>query len=224
MITPRKNQTDDLTGLFNRKAFLEEFDDVLARSRSSHAPFSLALLDIDHFMETNDRYGHVGGDEVLVQVAKIISESVSDGEVLAGRYGGDEFVLLFLGAGREQVFLALEGMRARLEKTPFTLSSGQEVPGVPICGGLASFPIDGRARSELLRKADQALYRAKVDGRNRIRLAYEEKMVPKTTHYTQTQLERLAKLATEQGAGEAEMLREALDDLLTRYGVNDIES
>jgi predicted signal transduction protein with EAL and GGDEF domain len=98
------------------------------------------------------------------------------------------------------------------------------VPGVPICGGLASFPIDGRARSELLRKADQALYRAKVDGRNRIRLAYEEKMVPKTTHYTQTQLERLAKLAGEQGAGEAEMLREALDDLLTRYGVNDIES
>ena len=66
---------------------------------------------------------------------------------------GVAFVLLYLGAGREQVFLSLEGMRARLEKTPFTLSSGQEVQGVPICGGLASFPIDGRARSELLRKA-----------------------------------------------------------------------
>jgi two-component system cell cycle response regulator len=77
MITPQKNQTDDLTGLFNRRAFLEEFDSVLTMARSTHEPFSLAMLDIDRFMETNDRYGHVGGDEVLQQVARIIGESVS---------------------------------------------------------------------------------------------------------------------------------------------------
>jgi hypothetical protein len=75
----------------------------------------------------------------------------------------------------------------------------------------------------LLRKADQALYRVKDTGRNKIRLAYEERMVPKTTHYTQTQLERLSKLASERGVGEADLLREALDNLLTKYGVNDIE-
>jgi hypothetical protein len=75
-----------------------------------------------------------------------------------------------------------------------------------------------------LRKADQALYRAKASGRNQIRLAYEERMVPKTTHYTQTQLERLSKLAQERGVNEADLLREAMDDFLTKYGVNDIET
>ena len=64
------------------------------------------------------------------------------------------------------------------------------IAGMSISGGVASFPVDGRSEVELLRKADQALYRAKVAGRGRIRLAYEERMVPKTTHYTQTQLER----------------------------------
>jgi predicted signal transduction protein with EAL and GGDEF domain len=92
-----------------------------------------------------------------------------------------------------------------------------------ITGGVASFPIDGRTRSELIRKADQALYRAKQNRRNTIRLAYEERMVAKTAHFTQTQLERLSKLAEERKAGEAKLLREALDDLLSKYGLTDIE-
>jgi predicted signal transduction protein with EAL and GGDEF domain len=82
--------------------------------------------------------------------------------------------------------------------------------------------MDGHLKSELLRKAAQALYRAKVTGRGKIRLAYDEKMVPKTSHYTQTQLERLTKLAGERQVGEAELLREALDDLLTKDGVDQI--
>ena len=95
---------------------------------------------------------------------------------------------------------------------------------ITISAGVAAFSVDGRSMSELLRKADQALYRAKVGGRNKARLAYEEKMVPKTSHFPQTQLERLTKLASEHGVGESELLREALDDLLVKYGVNDIES
>jgi hypothetical protein len=78
-------------------------------------------------------------------------------------------------------------------------------------------------KSELLRKADQALYRAKMAGGGKIRLASDEKMVPKTSHYTQTQLERLTKLAAERQVGEAELLREAMDDLLAKYGVTEIE-
>ncbi len=84
--------------------------------------------------------------------------------------------------------------------------------------------MDGRTENELFRKADHALYRAKANGRKQIRLAYEERMVPKTTHYTQTQLERLSKLAEERGVNEADLLREAMDDFLTKYGVNDIET
>ena len=84
--------------------------------------------------------------------------------------------------------------------------------------------MDGRTENELFRKADHALYRAKASGRKQIRLAYEERMVPKTTHYTQTQLERLSKLAEERGVNEADLLREAMDDFLTKYGVNDIET
>jgi len=88
---------------------------------------------------------------------------------------------------------------------------------------ISTYPIDSQTGPDLLRKADQALYRAKDTGRNKIRLAYEERMIPKTTHYTQTQLERLSKLAAERGINEAELLREAMDDLLTKYGVTDIE-
>jgi len=76
---------------------------------------------------------------------------------------------------------------------------------------------------ELIRKADQAFYRAKIFGRNTIRLAYEEKMVPKTSHFTLTQLERLSNLAKRQNRGDAELLREALDDLLIKYGFSDVE-
>ena len=86
-----------------------------------------------------------------------------------------------------------------------------------ISGGIAAFPIDAQDENELLRKADQALYKAKGSGRNKIVLAYEEKMSPKTSHYTLTQLERLSELAKEQGVGEAVLLREALDNLLIKY-------
>jgi len=76
---------------------------------------------------------------------------------------------------------------------------------------------DAQDENELLRKADQALYKAKATGRNKIVLSYEEKMSPKTSHYTLTQLERLSELAKEQGVGEAVLLREALDNLLIKY-------
>lgn len=101
---------------------------------------------------------------------------------------------------------------------------GEVLTQITITGGIAAYPIDGSTESEILRKADQALYRAKRTGRNSIRLAYEEKMAPKTSHFTLTQLERLSSLSKGEGVGEAVLLREALDDLLIKYGTNDIES
>ncbi len=115
-------------------------------------------------------------------------------------------------------------MRQELSHRSLVAADGRTLPSLFISAGIACFPMDGRTEHELLRKADQALYRAKAGGRKQVRLAYDEKMVPKTTHYTQTQLERLSRLAEERGVSEADLLREAMDDFLTKYGVNDIES
>jgi diguanylate cyclase (GGDEF)-like protein len=225
MIKAEIAQKDDLTGLYSRKEFLERFSGALTKAKANphEAPLSLALLDVDIFNQINEQYGHVTGDNLLVEVAETIQAHTSE-EVIAGRYGGDEFVIVFEGVEREQAFLRLEQIRQKLSQQELASTDGRSIPGIFISGGVASFPMDGRTEKELFRKADHALYRAKANGRKQIRLAYEERMVPKTTHYTQTQLERLSKLAEERGVNEADLLREAMDDFLTKYGVNDIET
>jgi diguanylate cyclase (GGDEF)-like protein len=225
MIKPHSSQIDELTGFFNRRAFMEEFQRLLAKARSQtvETPLSLALIDLDHFKRINDDFGHVTGDNVLIELVKTIQSAVGE-DVICSRYGGDEFVILFVGQEREHAFLILEQIRAAVAKGSIKVKEDQLIEGMSISAGVASFPVDGRSEIELLRKADQALYRAKWAGRNQVRLSYEERMVPKTAHFTQTQLERLARLAESHGVSEADMLREAMDDLLTKYGVNDIES
>lgn len=218
-------KVDELTGLLSRKVFMEKFSELLAKAKADphDSPLSLSLLDLDRFLEFNTQYGHVTGDKMLIAVAKAIQTHAGK-DRLAGRYGGDEFIILFPGEEREQTFLKMEQIRRELSKEELTSADGKKIQGIYISGGVASFPMDGRTENELFRKADHALYRAKTTGRRQIRLAYEERMVPKTTHYTQTQMERLAKLAEERGVNEADLLREAMDDFLTKYGVNDIES
>jgi len=216
---------DDLTGLFSRRGFMEKFGEALVKAKAGldEIPLSIALLDVDIFNKINEDYGHITGDQVLVAVAEVIRQNAGN-ETLIGRYGGDEFVIVFPGAEREGAFLALEKIRQELSQHELKAANGRTIQGIYISGGVASFPVDGRTENELFRKADHALYRAKANGRRQIRLAYEERMVPKTTHYTQIQLERLSKLAEERKVSEADLLREAMDDFLTKYGVNDIET
>ena len=195
---------DSLTGLANRAAFEASFSETLAGAEAG--PVSLALIDIDNFDTINKELGHAGGDAVLKAVASLL-EGLHGAS--CARYGGDEFIAVFAGLEREQAFLRLEKLReaaASASGTAFTISVG-----------LAACPIDGTNEAELLRKADGALYRAKIGGRNKVTLAFEERMAPKTSHFTLTQLERLATLAKDQGVGEAVLLREALDDLLVKY-------
>lgn len=214
---------DELTGLLSRRAFHDVFDSLLAKSKGSDALIALAFLDIDSFEHINQEYGHSGGDDVLKTIGEMIRQACGE-DAICARYGGDEFAVIFPNTEREQAFLALEKLRTEAATNRFTVGKKQDIiEGIALSGGIACYPVDGRLKSELMRKADQALYRAKVTGRAKIRLAYDEKMVPKTSHYTQTQLERLTKLATEREAGEAELLREAVDDLLSKYGINAIE-
>ena len=223
-MSPEKKQTDLLTGLLNRKAFTEQFKAVMETCRKGDRPAVLIYMDIDHFLTVNETYSHQAGDAVIVGVTALARE-IFGAEAILGRYGGDETAILLRGIEREEAFLATERLRQAVEakKTYEHEGKSWEIQ-VTISAGLAAFAADGRSNYELLRKADQALYRAKHAGRNHVRLAYEEKLVPKTSHFTQTQLERLSALAINLGISEAELLREAMDDLLLKYGVNDILS
>ena len=130
------------------------------------------------------------------------------------RIGGDEFGVIFRGTlEREEIFLLLNDLKNGYDvKTPDGVRQ-------TITVGMATAFEDASRGPELVRKADSALYRAKVSGGNRVTMAREEKMVPKTSHYTQDQLQRLAKLGRREGIGEAILLREALDMLLKKYDI-----
>jgi diguanylate cyclase (GGDEF)-like protein len=207
---------DSLTGLLRRNAFEEGLADALAQAQAEQTPLTVAMLDVDNFLNINNQLGHVGGDMVLKDIANVL-KLVGEGVILA-RYGGDEFAFIFPNTEREQAFLKLEQVRAAVaDKSTYSDGETSVEVRLTISAGVAAFPIDGADTNELMRKADGATYRAKASGRNKIALAYEERMAPKTSHYTLTQLERLSALAKEQDVGEAVLLREALDDLLVKY-------
>lgn len=213
-----KNEIHDpLTGLLNRKEFDEALKAAILYAQRTDHPLSLAFLDIDHFKRINDSLGHAAGDIVIRAIANAI-KSLAGETASVYRYGGEEFIIIFPDTAREQAFLVVENIRGEIARMEKLTDGSQEVDTrATISGGISAYPIDGQDEGELWRKADQALYKAKVGGRNKVLLAYEEKMAPKTSHYTLTQLERLSELAREQGVGEAVLLREALDDLLSKY-------
>ena len=217
-------QYDGLTKLLNRQAFHDELEKIMRESEEMEEPVTLAFADIDRFLEVNESVGHKAGDLVLLTVVDDLKGLVEEDAIIA-RYGGDEFAILFPGKERESSFLNLEKVREAVEnRRQFNGEHSSFELKITISAGIASFPVDAHSVSELLRMADQAMYRAKELGGNQVRLAYEECMVPKTSHYTQTQLERLSRLSEKEGIGEAVLLREALDNLLLKYRITDIDS
>jgi diguanylate cyclase (GGDEF)-like protein len=205
--------TDTMTNLDTRAAFDEHFSRCV-RDGGEGMPVSLAFLDLDRFLEVNDRYGRDAGDTVLRELGAQLRNRLAGDGARAFRIGGDEFAVVFVGTQKEQAFLALEEARSAFASLP-ELDHISPHPTISI--GVATYPDDGATRQETIRKADDALYRGKSSGRDRVTLAREEKKVPKTTHFTQGQLDRLSTLSRKEGLGEAELLREALDDLLKKY-------
>lgn len=163
--------TDHLTGACNRRAFDESLLSLLAERPASGTDESvagcLAVFDLDHFKHINDRYGHGAGDEVLVRFVSILRGAVRDGDVVA-RLGGEEFAVLLGGLTVDQSHLVCERIRTRFEETNILDSFGNSVQAT-VSIGIASLVHGGESR-EILSQADDALYRAKRDGRNRTSL------------------------------------------------------
>lgn len=212
---------DALTSLLTRFEFSKRLIAEVQAASLSDKVVSLVFLDIDFFKNVNDSYGHSAGDDVIKAVADAI-ESVASTEGTAARYGGEEFALLMPGREREEAFLLAESIRALISSKPIP-AQGTDID-VTVSGGVAAFPSDAGDDAELIRMADQALYRAKSTGRNKICISQPEKMVVKTAHYPVTQLKRLSLLAKERDVSEATLLREALDDVLIKYKVSEVES
>jgi diguanylate cyclase (GGDEF)-like protein len=207
--------TDDgATGLLSSTYFRHLLRErLLPQAQRSGDPLSVFLFDIDGFLEVNQQHGRVAGDRVLATVAASLRESLPAATL--SRYGGDEFGGALPDTRLDDAFTLLEELRRRVAALTF---DGLPDLRLTCSVGLAAFPASGANDVELMRAADQALYVAKSGGRNKVALPLaDSRMVTKTSHYTQTQLERLAHLAKGLRRNEASLLREALDDVLKKY-------
>ncbi|KAF0126787.1 MAG: GAF sensor-containing diguanylate cyclase [Elusimicrobia bacterium] len=156
---------DALTGLYTHRAFQTRLEEEILRAARSKVPFSVLLSDIDHFKSYNDRFGHQAGDHVLKTVAAVIAGRVR-GVDLAARYGGEEFAVILPGVAKAEAAAAAEALRQAVEAQPF--SFGGAPAGVTVSFGVAEFPSEAAIPSQLVRVADERLYRAKKEGRNRV--------------------------------------------------------
>jgi diguanylate cyclase (GGDEF)-like protein len=162
---------DGLTGLINHRTFQHGFDVMLVREERRAGALSLLLCDIDHFKKINDSYGHPFGDKVLKEVAGILRRAARSVD-LAGRYGGEEFVLVLEGSGEQGGHQMAERIRQEIEKMVLPHESGPV--RITLSLGLAVYPDHGTDKERLIRRADKALYRAKKEGRNRVVVWQEE--------------------------------------------------
>jgi diguanylate cyclase (GGDEF)-like protein len=158
--------TDLLTGIPNRRAFIEQLDREVALANRYQNLFFLLMIDIDYFKWINDTYGHSAGDAVLQSLARLLKGQVRTVDLVA-RYGGEEFVIILLETDDNSASLVAERIRKDVAHTPFILPEGNEI-GLTVSIGVASFPEDAKTKDDLLRKTDQALYYAKEHGRNMI--------------------------------------------------------
>ncbi|MCA9180343.1 MAG: GGDEF domain-containing protein, partial [Planctomycetales bacterium] len=156
-------RTDGLTGLLNRKAFDKALDGLFGNWVAQEQPFSMGMLDIDHFKQINDTYGHPAGDAVLRQVSALLQSELGQ-EVCVARYGGEEFAVLSLSTG-EQTAAVLDRVRNLISQLQITHDA--HVISVSISAGAAQIEADDKI-GVLVRRADEALYAAKLGGRNRV--------------------------------------------------------
>jgi diguanylate cyclase len=195
--------------VLDRGAF---FADLEAQLHQGTAALALALTDLDGFAAINRTRGRDAGDAVLIAWDRVLRTNIPR-EGTVARLGGDEFAVVLPGTTAENALVLLEEVRRHL--------AGMTFEGMPetvtASVGVAANPPHGTTAEELYRTAGEALMRAKRDGRDRVAMYVEEKMVLKSNYYSKANLERLAKLSAASDRTEASLLREALDDLLDKH-------
>jgi len=159
----RLSNQDRLTGVFNRGYFDRVLPELWRAAQASRDPLSLLFIDLDHFKKVNDTYGHDKGDEVLKTIAQLVRTFCRRNDVIA-RYGGEEFVVIYPGMSADSALDAAESLRKVIEQKSLELVGFRQTASI----GVATYPVDARDAAELLQRADQAVYQAKEQGRNRV--------------------------------------------------------
>jgi len=159
------SKCDSLTGLYNRGYFQDTLSGEMSRSRRYDTEFSILFLDLDDFKNVNDTLGHLAGDFVLKKVANLIISEKREEDVVA-RYGGEELVVILPETNKVNTIIKAERIRKKIQDMPLVFD-GKKID-ITVSGGIASFPQDALEADRLINCADQALYRAKAEGKNRI--------------------------------------------------------
>lgn len=162
---------DGLTGIYNRRYLTEEVNRYVTEARETGKSVSLALFDIDKFKMINDTYGHLFGDDVIRHVAKILNYKALDNNGLAGRYGGEEFVLAFPGKTLQETYRLIKEVHEEIRATTVS-HEGKEVQ-VRVSAGISSYPETCSNPNEILTRADWAMYHSKRNGRDQITIDSE---------------------------------------------------
>jgi diguanylate cyclase (GGDEF)-like protein len=157
--------TDTLTGLYNRRYLLEELDREFARANRNESSLSLVIIDVDGLKAINDRFGHNQGDVVLTRLGRILKRNTRASDV-AARWGGDEFVLLAPDTDSQGASMIGERIRSQVEQCRPTIAK-QEI-SISVSVGIASYPVHASRLTELIKRADQAMYNAKGLGKNQV--------------------------------------------------------
>jgi len=159
------SETDELTGLYNTRGFALTMDRAFGQAVRYSRPVSVLMIDSDNLKAVNDQHGHDAGNELLRLIARGIKSQLRATDVLA-RYGGDEFVVLLPDTGSDGTRDVAERIRESIARTPLELRD-KSIP-ITVSIGLASYPEHGRGMDAIMQRADEAMYRAKSEGRNRV--------------------------------------------------------
>jgi two-component system cell cycle response regulator len=166
----RLSITDGLTKVHNRRYFNAQIEKEFEKAKRYNSKLTLIMLDIDHFKLLNDTYGHQQGDMVLIHLARILKDNVRNIDLIA-RYGGEEFAVLMSGSDKKEGAIVAEKLRKKIEAYPFpALQKGAGPLKSTISLGVAEYSADMNSTDDLIKSADSVLYKAKEDGRNRVKV------------------------------------------------------